>query len=413
MGRRPGDARELRAVRLLGGAGMSDAPLSRRLRSLALVAPLFVFVCLFFLWPLATMMTQAVSDPVVANALPKVAAAAPGWDRVSPPPAALRTALVEDLRALTDDGVLGDVTRRLNSAQSGFRTLLGKTARAAREGGPVDLDELDERWKDLAYWNALTSAASSSYTDRNLLAAVDLQRDSTGAIEALSADASANRAIIERTFVISGLVTLFCVLIGLPYAMVAASVVGWRRQAMLGAVLLPLWTSLLVRTAAWFVLLQDNGLVNGLLQSLHLIDHPLPLIFNRLGVVIAMTHVLLPFMVLPIFSVLIAIPKNLMPAAASLGAPPLRAFWRVLLPLSLRGVVSGALLVFMAAIGYYITPALIGGPKDQMISSVIAFYATGAANWGMAGALGIVLLAATILLYALYNRLSGPQTVGA
>jgi putative spermidine/putrescine transport system permease protein len=389
---------------------MSDVPVHRRFRAVALVAPLFVFLCLFFVWPLAAMMKQAVADPVVAEALPKVAAAARGWDRKSAATPELKKALIEDLRALDNDETLGDVTRRLNSAQSGFRTLIGKTARAARSGEAVDLEELDDRWKDTAFWNAMVAAATAPYTDSNLLAAVDLQRNAAGDIEALPADASANRAIIERTFVISGLVTLLCIAIGLPYAMIAASVTGWRRQAMLGAVLLPLWTSLLVRTAAWFVLLQDNGVVNGLLQSIGLIDKPLPLIFNRLGVVIAMTHVLLPFMVLPIFSVLIAIPKNLMPAAASLGAPPLRAFWRVLLPLSLRGVVSGALLVFMAAIGYYITPALIGGQKDQMISSVIAYYAMNAANWSMAGALGIVLLVATILLYAIYNRLSGPQT---
>ena len=119
-----------------------------------------------------------------------------------------------------------------------------------------------------------------------------------------------------------------------------------------------------------------------------------------------MTHVLLPFMVLPIYAVLVSIPPNLMAAAASLGANPLRAFWRVLLPLSLRGVASGALLVFMAAIGYYITPALVGGPNDQMISSVIAFYAIGSANWGMASALGLVLLVVTLALYSLYSRLS-------
>jgi putative spermidine/putrescine transport system permease protein len=145
------------------------------------------------------------------------------------------------------------------------------------------------------------------------------------------------------------------------------------------------------------------------LQTLGLTSGPVPLIFNRLGVVIAMTHVLLPFMVLPIFSVLIGIPKNLMPAAASLGASPIRAFLLVLLPLSLRGVVSGALLVFMSALGYYITPALIGGAQDQMISSVIAYYATGAANWGMAGALGMVLLAATMILYVVYLRLSSEE----
>ena len=212
-----------------------------------------------------------------------------------------------------------------------------------------------------------------------------------------------------RTFVVSLMVTGACLFLGLPYAMIAASVEGWRRQVLLGAVLLPLWTSLLVRTAAWFILLQDNGLVNSSLMALGLTSGPIPLIFNRAGVIIAMTHVLLPFMVLPIFSVLISIPKNLMPAAASLGAAPLQAFWRVLLPLSMRGVVSGSLLVFMSALGYYITPALIGGAQDQMISSVIAYYAMGAANWGMAGALGIVLLGVTLILYAVYLRLADDQ----
>jgi putative spermidine/putrescine transport system permease protein len=215
--------------------------------------------------------------------------------------------------------------------------------------------------------------------------------------------------ILVRTFWIAALVTFACACIGFPYAIIAASLTGWKRDLMLGAVLLPLWTSLLVRTAAWFILLQEQGLINDLLRWLHIIDAPLPLIFNRTGVIIAMTHVLLPFMVLPIYSVLITIPKNLMPAAASLGAPPLRAFLRVLLPLSLRGVASGSLLVFISAIGYYITPALIGGPGDQMISSIIAFYATGSANWGMAGALGVVLLVATLLLYSVYARLSSDE----
>src|SRR5262249_20116493 len=179
------------------------------------------------------------------------------------------------------------------------------------------------------------------------------------------------------------------------------------------AVLLPLWTSLLVRTAAWLVLLQNEGLINKALIALGLTSAPLPLIFNRTGVLIAMTHVLLPFMVLPIYSVVAAIPKNRMPAASSMGAPPFRAFWRVLLPLSLPGVYSGSLLVFMVATGYYITPALVGGADDQMISSVIAFYATGTANWGMAGALGLVLLAATLVLYGIYRPLSAANATRA
>jgi putative spermidine/putrescine transport system permease protein len=217
---------------------------------------------------------------------------------------------------------------------------------------------------------------------------------------------SANATILVRTLWIAALVTLCCLLIGLPYAMIAATVTGWKRAVLLGAVLLPLWTSLLVRTAAWMIILQDNGIINQTLMALGVIDEPLALIYNRLGVVLAMTHVLLPFMVLPIYTVLLTVPRNLMTAAASLGAHPVRAFLRVLLPLSFRGIVSGTLLVFMAAIGYYITPALLGGASDQMLSSVIAFYATGSANWSMAAAIGLVLLVLTLLLYAVYNRLS-------
>ncbi|MGC2775474.1 MAG: ABC transporter permease [Bradyrhizobium sp.] len=364
----------------------------------------------FFVVPLVTMMKSAVSDPVATEALPRTARALSGWDRTSAPPAPAQAAFAEDIRKLTNDEQFGDLVRRLNSAQSGFRSLLGKTRRALDgTSGTIDLAAIDPRWSEGTYWATIAEAVASPWTDKNLLAAVDLERNAAGAIAAIAEGASANRLIMIRTFVTSALVTLACIALGLPFAMVAASVEGWRRQILLGAVLLPLWTSLLVRTAAWYVVLQDNGLINAALKGLGLTSGPIPLMFNRLGVVIAMTHVLLPFMVLPIFSVLIAIPRNLMPVAASLGAHPLRAFFHVLLPLSMRGVVSGALLVFMAALGYYITPALIGGANDQMISSVIAYYATAAANWGMAGALGLVLLAMTILLYAVYIRLTSAE----
>ncbi len=383
--------------------------LAQRLKAALLLAPLLAFMLSFFVVPLVTMMKSAVSDPVATESLPRTHKALARWDRISVPPATAQAAFVDDIRKLANDEQFGDLVRRLNSAQSGFRSLLGKTRRALDSSGAVDLAAIDSRWSETSYWTTIAEAVASPWTDKNLLAAVDLERNAAGNIAAMPEGASANRLIMIRTFVTSALVTLACILIGLPFAMVAASVEGWRRQILLGAVLLPLWTSLLVRTAAWYVVLQDNGLINATLKGLGLTSAPVPLMFNRLGVVIAMTHVLLPFMVLPIFSVLIAIPRNLMPAAASLGAHPLRAFVHVLLPLSMRGVVSGALLVFMAALGYYITPALIGGANDQMISSVIAYYATGAANWGMAGALGLVLLAMTILLYAVYIRLTSAE----
>lgn len=380
---------------------------SRTGRSLFLLAPLMLFLIGFFVWPLFSMMSQSVSDPAVLRLLPRSAEVLADWDRTSPPTMEMQAAVIEDLKAVDDDQALGDMVRRLNSARSGFRTLMGKTMSAISDSAnpPADLVSIDKRWERPEFWLAIANALSP-YTDRNLLAAVDLGRNAAGEIEHLPAEQSVNRVILLRTFWIAALVTFACACIGYPFAIIAASLSGWKRDLMLAAVLLPLWTSLLVRTAAWFILLQEKGLINDFLLTLGIVDSPLALIFNRTGVIIAMTHVLLPFMVLPIYSVLITIPKNLMPAAASLGAHPLRAFLRVLLPLSLRGVASGGLLVFISAIGYYITPALIGGPGDQMISSIIAFYATGSANWGMAGALGVVLLVATLLLYTVYARLS-------
>lgn len=378
---------------------------SPRIRALILVAPLLAFLGVFFVWPLATVITQSVSDPAVSRVLTRTVAVIGDWDGNGVPSADIQTAFRADIAANTNDMAMGDVTRRLNSSKSGFRSLMGKTLTAVRENPDIELSEIDSRWADPAYWKAIQDNASP-YTDAFLLASLDLERDSAGGINQMPAGTSANATIIFRTLWTSAMVTFWCLVIGLPYAMIAGSVQGWKRAVLLGAVLLPLWTSLLVRTAAWMIILQDNGIINQTLLALGITSEPLALIYNRFGVVLAMTHVLLPFMVLPIFSVLLTVPSNLMSAAASLGAHPVRAFLRVLLPLSLRGVISGALLVFMTSIGYYITPALLGGASDQMVASVIAFYATGSANWSMAAALGLILLVLTLVLYAVYNQLS-------
>ena len=376
-----------------------------RVRALALITPLLVFLGLFFVWPLFTVMTQAVSDPSVSRVLTRTVAQIGEWDGTGLPSPEIQAAFRADIVATTDDMAMGDVTRRLNSSKSGFRSLMNRTLSAVRDNPDADLSEVDARWSDPSFWKAIQDNASP-YTDAFLLASLDLERDVSGAITRMPAGMSANATILARTLWTAALVTFWCLVIGLPYAMIAASVQGWKRAVLLGAVLLPLWISLLVRSAAWMIILQDSGIINQTLLALGIIPEPLVLIYNRFGVVLAMTHVLLPFMVLPIFSVLLTVPGNLMSAAASLGAHPLRAFLRVLLPLSLRGVISGMLLVFMTSIGYYITPALLGGASDQMISSVIAFYATGSANWSMAAALGLVLLVLTLILYTVYNRLS-------
>lgn len=381
---------------------MSKVP---RIKALVLIAPLLLFLGLFFVWPLISVFVQAVSDPSVSRVLTRTVSEIGDWDGVGVPSPEIQAAFRADIVANIDDIAMGDVTRRLNSSKSGFRSLLGKTISAVRENPDIELTEIDKRWGDPAFWQAIQDNAAP-YTDAFLLASLDMERDSSGSIARMDAGTSANATILARTLWTSALVTFCCLAIGLPYAMIAATVTGWKRAVLLGAVLLPLWTSLLVRTAAWMIILQDSGIINQTLMGLGIISDPLVLIYNRFGVVLAMTHVLLPFMVLPIYSVLLTVPGNLMSAAASLGAHPLRAFLRVLLPLSFRGMISGALLVFMSSIGYYITPALLGGASDQMVSSVIAFYATGSANWSMAAALGLILLALTLLLYAVYNRLS-------
>jgi putative spermidine/putrescine transport system permease protein len=214
-------------------------------------------------------------------------------------------------------------------------------------------------------------------------------------------------AIMARTFWIATLVTLSTLLLGFPVAYLLALLPTKTSNLLMILVLLPFWTSLLVRTTAWFVLLQDNGVINDTLQFLHLTDHPLRLIFSRFGTVVAMTHIQLPFTLLPIFSVMKTIPASHVRAARSLGAGPFYAFWRVYFPQTMPGIAAGCLLTFILSLGYYITPALVGGPTDQMVSGFIASAINQENNWGMASALGTVLLAAIIVLYVLYNRIVG------
>jgi putative spermidine/putrescine transport system permease protein len=206
---------------------------------------------------------------------------------------------------------------------------------------------------------------------------------------------------------ISLMVTLACVVLGYPVAYLLATLPLRTSNLLMILVLLPFWTSLLVRTTAWFVLLQDNGIINDTLILLHVTDSPLKLIFSRFGTIIAMTHIQLPFTLLPIYSVMKTISPSHVRAARSLGAGPFYAFWRVYFPQTVPGIAAGCLLTFILCLGYYITPALIGGPTDQMVSGFVALAMNQENNWSKASALGAILLTATLILYFVYNRLIG------
>ncbi len=213
------------------------------------------------------------------------------------------------------------------------------------------------------------------------------------------------RRIFLTTFQVSGITTLLCVLMGYPLAYLIAHLPARAANLCLIAILLPFWTSVLVRTYAWLVLLQRQGLINQWGQAMGLWDEPLALVHNLTGTLIGMVHIMLPFLVLPLLGAMRAIDMNMIKAASSLGATPARAFRTVFLPLSLPGLVAGSVIVFILCLGFYITPAVLGGGKVIMVSNQIANDIEMFFNWGAASALGVVLLAMTLALLWLAGRL--------
>jgi putative spermidine/putrescine transport system permease protein len=353
---------------------------------------------------------RAVENPEVAGSLKNTVAVLDHWDRKSAPSDQAYAAIVTDLSAISEQADAGGLARRLNSDISGARSLIMNTYRALpfdKNLNPAEtrahLLKLDPRWGELGYWQAIAKNGSL-WTPDYLLTSVDLTRNVQGEIVKVDADSAAFSKILLRTFSISATVTIFCLLLGYPLAYWLSTLTPRQANILMILVLVPFWTSILVRSAAWIVLLQSNGLVNRSLLELGFISEPLPLLFNRLGVVIAMVHILLPFMILPLYSVMKSVPATYLRAAVSLGSSPLAAFFRVYVPQTFPGIGAGGLLVFILSIGYYVTPALLGGADDQMLSYYIAQYTNVNVNWGMACALGAVLLSATLVLYAVYRR---------
>jgi putative spermidine/putrescine transport system permease protein len=391
----------------------------RRLGAVILVAPLVLFIAFAFLAPIAEVLRRSVQDTELATAWPKTAAAVRGWNGRGLPDDAAFEALLADMHNSWEAGTIAVVARRLNYAIPGGRSLVMNSGRklsriAPSQRGPARavLPALDPAWGEAATWIAVRRAGGP-ITDFFLLSALDLRRDAEGAVSWAAADERLYTTVLARTMLISAIVTGICLLLGFPVAFVIAGASNRVAAMLMILILLPFWTSLLARLAAWVVLLQQNGIVNDALLALGVIDQPLRLIFNRAGVIIAMVHILLPFMILPIYAVMKGIRPEYVRAARSLGATPATAFLRVYLPQTAPGIAAGVLLVFIMAVGYYITPALLGGADDQMISWFIAFYTTDTVNWGLAAALGVVLLLATGVLYAVYRRLAGAggQTV--
>jgi putative spermidine/putrescine transport system permease protein len=374
-----------------------------------LVLPLLAFLGITFILPIANMLNRSIEDTTVADILPRTAAALRAWDGKGRPPFSAYSALADDLVRAEREGLVGKVATRMNFERAGMRSLIIKTARVASTFEPPyaqAFNVVDLQWSEPELWGTLRHA-SATRTMGYYVAALDQTRKADGTWVDKPEQDQVYVMLFERTLWVATIVTLLCFALGYPLAYFIARQEERTRNLLLILVLLPFWTSLLVRTTAWIALLQTNGVVNDTLALFGGEGARLELIHNMTGTLIAMTHILLPFMILPTYSVMLSVPPQLTRAAISLGANPWTAFWRVYFPMTLPGAAAGGLLVFILALGYYITPALVGGRTGQLISNMIEFHMTSSLNWGLAAALGGILLACVLALYVVYARAIG------
>ncbi|HHH39313.1 MAG TPA: ABC transporter permease [Sedimenticola sp.] len=389
----------------------------RRLIAFLFVAPLLIYIFVSFVAPIGTMLYRSFYHPVVSQLIPRTLESLAGWDETGsePPPAAATRNLAMELRGLARERRSGKLAEEVNRFLPGSSSLIKSTARKLKRLPPEAIGRepgvlagIDPRWNGLPLWRAIKKSGVV-VTDSFYLTALDLTRNTAG--EITQRETSVYLKLYLKSLKIALYITLLTALIGFPLAYYLATAPTRVANLLLVFVLLPFWTSLLVRTTAWIALLQTNGVVNSTLAFLHLIDEPIEMLYTQFSTIIAMTHILLPFMVLPLYSVMKGIDPSYLRAALSLGGRPLPAFVRIYLPMTTPGLAAGALLVFIISIGYYITPALVGGTKGQMISNIIAFHMQSSNNWELAAALGSLLLLLILVIYWVYDRLVGVSNI--
>lgn len=382
-----------------------------RRRAFWLVAPLLMFILASFVLPIGQLLYRSINNASFAENMPQTTA---WFARTSPdtlPDETAFTALVEDMRQAAKARTIAIVGTRVNYDLSGTRSLFTSVGRQIDKLEPPyaqSLTALNAQWASPELWASMRQA-SMTHSANFYLAALDRTRDATGQITQAPADRQVYIMLFLRTFAMAAGITVICVILGFPVAHLLATLPLRQSNLLMICVLLPFWTSLLVRTTAWIAILQGQGVINSALVGLGVLtdEGRLSMVYNRTGAIIAMTHILLPFMILPLYSVMRTINPAYVRAARSLGATSWTAFRRIYLPQTLPGMGAGALLVFILAVGYYITPALVGGASGQLISNMIAFHMQNSLNWSLAAALAALLLAAVLALYWVYDRLIG------
>ena len=392
----------------------------QKLRALALIAPLLIFVLVSFIIPIGSMLFRSVENDIVADTLPLTVAELGTWDGKSGalPDEALYAAFVTDMVAAIDAKRHTRLGSRLNYEHTGMSSLFRKSGRKIKKLDPATdgpfkdkLIEISPKWGDLETWQVIKTH-SSRKTSGYFLNAIDMRKTPDGA-QSQPEDKQILIRLFQRTLFMSMVITGACILLGYPVAWILANLPARTANMLMILVLLPFWTSLLVRTSAWKVMLQQQGVINDVLVWLGLVadESRLVMINNQFGTIVAMTHILLPFMILPMYSVMQTIPETYLRAAKSMGATNWTAFWRVYFPQSVPGIGAGSILVFILSIGYYITPEIVGGTKGVFISNRIAYHISSSLNWGLAAALGTILLAVVLILYWAYDKIVGIDNV--
>ncbi len=395
---------------------LKKAERRNKLRALFLVAPLFLFILIIYIFPIGDMLFRSVDDRMITSMLPKTYKSMEQWDGKELPDEPVYAAIYEDLSFLKKNKTYGKIIARLNYEKGGFSSLIKKTVRKINKFEKGNYKEqfinVHERWGQIEYLRALKNTAPK-FTVAKYLKGVDLLFDEDRNIVQVEESRRVYKKLWARTFNVALWVTVFCFILAYPIAHLLATLPMKYSNLLMICVLLPFWTSLLVRTSSWMVLLQQQGPINDLIVMLGIAandDRP-ELMYNVVGTFVAMTQILLPFMVLPLYSVMKTISPSLMRAGKSLGGTPFVAFRKVYFPLTIPGIGAGCLLVFILAIGYYITPALVGGASGSLISNIIAYHMKSSLDWAFASALGTMLLVSVLVIYWVYNKLVGIDNI--
>jgi len=393
-----------------------------KIKAFFLVFPLLLFILVTFVWPIFDMLGRSIDDSQINEVYPNTFEEYRKWDQnlEELPPEEVYKAIYFEL----GEGVpikIGRALTRMNYSKSGWKSLIKKTQRAIKKDLKSEivilsykdrLIEINDKWADPSYWHAMAQMLEER-TAIYYWNAIDRTYDYDLNVVMQPEERRVYISTWIKTFKVSVYVTIFCLLLGFPVAHLLANLPLRYSNLLMIFVLLPFWTSLLVRTTAWIVMLQQNGVINGVLVWIGILSDEgrIQMVYNETGTLIAMTQILLPFMILPLYSVMKVIPPSHLRAAANLGAKPFTAFIRVYLPQTVPGMSAGGLLVFVLAIGYFITPELVGGKDGQLIGHWIAYHLKTSLNWGLCAAMGAILLGIMLILYWLYNKIVGIENI--